>query len=170
MPTKTRTRATIVGSPGKPRLAACVAAGLSLLAAMIHLWVVPEYLDEWWAHGAFFLVCALLQGLFSVLVLRFPYSKFIALASIAGNSLIVLVYVISRTWGMPLGPDWRLFSPSVAHVEAPEVLGVAATVSELGVLFACVVLLGGAYREWSVNALLVLGALLVASRLAGLLP
>ena len=37
------------------------AAALSLLAALIHLWVTPEHLEEWWGYGAFFLVTALAQ-------------------------------------------------------------------------------------------------------------
>jgi hypothetical protein len=32
------------------------AAALSLLAAAIHLWVMPEQFEEWWGYGAFFLV------------------------------------------------------------------------------------------------------------------
>jgi hypothetical protein len=32
------------------------AAALSLMAAAIHLWAVPDHLEEWWGYGAFFLV------------------------------------------------------------------------------------------------------------------
>ena len=38
-------------------------AALLLLAAAIHLWVVPEHLEEWWGYGAFFLVVAIAQVL-----------------------------------------------------------------------------------------------------------
>jgi len=44
------------------------AAALSLLAALIHLWVTPEHLEEWWGYGAFFLVTALAQALYAPLV------------------------------------------------------------------------------------------------------
>ena len=33
-------------------------AMLSALAALIHLWVMPEHFGEWWGYGAFFLVAA----------------------------------------------------------------------------------------------------------------
>ena len=47
-------------------------AALSLLAAAMHLWVVPEHLEEWWGYGAFFLVCAFAQGLYALGLLRRP--------------------------------------------------------------------------------------------------
>src|SRR5215212_4862247 len=31
------------------------AAALSLLAALVHLWVTAEHFEEWWGYGAFFL-------------------------------------------------------------------------------------------------------------------
>jgi hypothetical protein len=36
-------------------------AALSLIAGLIHLWVVPEHFEEWWGYGVFFLVAALAQ-------------------------------------------------------------------------------------------------------------
>jgi len=49
-----------------------VAAALSLLAAIIHLWVMPEHFEEWWGYGTFFLVVALAQGLYALCLLRRP--------------------------------------------------------------------------------------------------
>ena len=34
---------------------------LSLLAALIHLRVIPEHLAQWWCYGTFFLVCAIAE-------------------------------------------------------------------------------------------------------------
>ncbi len=34
------------------------AAALWLLAAAMHLWVVPEHLGEWWGYGTFFAALA----------------------------------------------------------------------------------------------------------------
>ena len=41
------------------------AASLSLVAALIHLWVAPEHFGEWWGYGAFFLVAAAAQLLYA---------------------------------------------------------------------------------------------------------
>lgn len=146
------------------------AAGLSLIAALIHLWVVPEHFGEWWGYGAFMLVAAACQGLFSLLVLRFPRSALISLSGIAGNLIIVLLYVISHTWGMPFGASWIPFDPSVAHLEDAEVLGMSATLAEVGIIFSCGGLLDRAYRKVAINALFLLGVLVWALRLTGILP
>jgi hypothetical protein len=29
-------------------------AGFSLVAALIHLWVIPEHFEEWWGYVLFF--------------------------------------------------------------------------------------------------------------------
>jgi hypothetical protein len=47
-------------------------AALSLLAALIHLRVMPEHFEEWWGYGTFFLVCTVAQGLYVPLLLRWP--------------------------------------------------------------------------------------------------
>jgi hypothetical protein len=49
-----------------------VAAVLSLLAALLHVWVMPEHFEEWWGYGAFFLVAATAQALYAVVLLRAP--------------------------------------------------------------------------------------------------
>ena len=47
-------------------------AGLSLLAALFHLLVTPEHFEEWWGYGAFILACAIFQGAYAAVVLRWP--------------------------------------------------------------------------------------------------
>lgn len=155
----------MLGREGAPRSKAAVhaAAGLSVVAAAIHLWVMPGYFVDWWGYGAFFLFSALAQGLLGTLILRWPTSRPILLAGIAGNLTIITAYVVSSTWGMPFGP-------SVAHVEEPGILGMSATAAEVGVVIALVALLDGAYRRVTVNVLLLAGILLWALRLLGILP
>lgn len=150
--------------------AAYAAAGLSLIAALTHLWVAPEHFGLWWGYGTFFLISAFAQGLASVLVLRFPESKPVLLAGITGNLLIVLLYVISRTWGMPFGGSLVPFDPNVAHLENAEFLGMSATAAEVGIIVALTILLDGAWRRVTVNALLLTGVSLWALRLTGILP
>lgn len=84
-------------------LAVYAASVISIAAAAIHLWATPGHFVEWWAYGVFFLVIALAQGLFGVLLPRWP-NQTIALAGIWGNLAIVLLYLLSRTSGIPVGP------------------------------------------------------------------
>lgn len=141
--------------------AALFAAALSLGAALIHLWVVPEHAFAWWAYGAFFITVALAQGLLGVALLRWP-GRWVALAGIAGNLAVVAMYVLSRTSGIPLGP----------HAGRPEEAGaldMAATASEVVVIVLLVGMLDGPYRRAVVNALLVLGLAVWSLRLAGVM-
>jgi hypothetical protein len=40
----------------RPKGVLYTVAALSLLAGLIHLWVMPEHFEEWWGYGTFFLV------------------------------------------------------------------------------------------------------------------
>jgi len=170
MTAKTTTEADGLAPAGRLGLAACAAASLSLVAALIHLWVAPEHFQEWWGYGTFMLVSAACQGIFVPLVLRFPASRLVSLAGIAGNLFIVVLYVVTYTWGMPFGPTWVPFDPAVAHLVNPEVLGTVATAAEMGIVIVLTVSLEGSVRRAAINALLVVGALLWALRIAGILP
>jgi len=138
------------------------AAALSLTAALIHLWAMPEHLAEWWGYGAFFLATALAQGLYGVAVLRWPAQP-LFLLGISGNLAIVVLYVVTRTAGVPF------FGPHAGEVEAADFLGMTATAAELVLVGALVTMLEGRSRERVVSALLLLGGLLWVLRLTGIL-
>jgi len=109
------------------------AAALSLLAALIHLWVTPEHFEEWWGYGAFFLVAALAQALYAPLVVVWP-TRIVLLLGIGGNLTIVVLYLLTRTVGIPL------FGPGAGEVEGVSFIDLCATTSEVGIAVA----LGGA--------------------------
>jgi hypothetical protein len=138
-----------------------VAAALSLVAALIHLWMVPEHVWLWWGYGAFFLATALAQGLFGVALLRCPVAP-LAVAGICGNLAVLLLYVFTRTSGVPYGPH-------AGKVEEAGILDMTATLTEMGLVVVLVTLLSGAYRRTMINALLLLGAAVWALRLLGVL-
>jgi hypothetical protein len=79
-------------------------AALSIGAAIIHCVVVVEHWREHWSYGAFFCVSAIAQLVWAVWVLLAP-SRIILLLGALGNAAIVLMWVISRTVGIPLGPE-----------------------------------------------------------------
>jgi hypothetical protein len=105
------------------------ASALSLLAALIHLWVTPEHFEEWWGYGAYFLMAALAQVLYIPLVLVWP-TRIVLLLGIGGNLTIVALYLLTRTVGIPL------FGPGVGEVEGVGFVDLCATASEVGIAAA----------------------------------
>ena len=113
--------------PSRPVLYA--AAALSLVAALVHLWVMPEHFREWWGYGAFFLASAVAQVLYVPLLLLRP-NRTILLLGVGGNLAIVSLYVVTRTVGVPY------FGPHAGEVEGAGFMDLCATTSELGIAVA----------------------------------
>ena len=139
-------------------------AALSLIAALIHLWVMPEHFDEWWGYGTFFLVCAVAQAIYAPLLLVRP-NRTIILLGIAGNSAIVLLYLCTRVVGIPI------FGPEVWEVEGVGIIDLCATSSEAAMVVALGALLStGTVRvRATLIGILLLTALFVAAHLPHLL-
>ena len=110
------------------------AAVLSLLAALIHLWVTPEHFEEWWGYGAFFVVAGAAQILYVPIVVLWPTRIVLLGGGIAGNLAIVGLYLLTRTVGIPE------FGPGAGEVEGVSFMDLCATTSEVGIAVA----LGGA--------------------------
>jgi hypothetical protein len=81
-----------------------VVALLSIGAAVIHFAVVAEHFDEWWLTGLFFLALAAFQLVWALLVLWSP-SRLLYLAGAVANALVVVLWIVSRTSGVPVGPE-----------------------------------------------------------------
>ena len=48
-----------VGDAGEERpVIYAAAAALSLIASLVHVWIMPEHFAEWWGYGLFFLISA----------------------------------------------------------------------------------------------------------------
>jgi hypothetical protein len=103
------------------------AVALSLIAALIHLWVMPEHIEEWWGYGTFFFVCALAQVLLALGLLRRP-SRLLLLLGAGGNLAIVILWLVTRTAGIPL------LGPHAGEVEGVGVLDLACTLAEVGIV------------------------------------
>ena len=109
-----------------------MAVALTLGAAMIHVWAMPEHFGEWWFYGVLFLLAALLQGFYGVALWLWGGRK-IFLLGIGGNFAIVVFYLITRTVGVPFGPH-------VGEVEAVGVLDLTATMCEVALVVTLAVL------------------------------
>jgi hypothetical protein len=122
------TAAGRIGATGRERTL-YAAAALSLLAGLIHLWVTPEHFEEWWGYGAFFVVAGAAQIFYAPIVLLLP-TRIVLLLGIAGNLAIVVLYLLTRTVGIPL------FGPEAGEVEGFGLVDVSATAAELGIAVA----------------------------------
>lgn len=87
-----------------PRPLPLILAILSAGAAAIHFAAMGEHFALAWTHGAFFAAVGWAQLVWAGAVLVRP-SRTVALAGIAGNLLVVAVWAVSRTVGVPFaGP------------------------------------------------------------------
>jgi hypothetical protein len=148
----------------RPRGVLYMVAALSLLAALTHLWVMPEHFEEWWGYGAFFLVAAVAQVVYVPLLLRWP-NRTVLLLGIAGNSAIVLLYLFTRVVGIPL------FGPEAWKVEGVGIIDVCATSSEAAIVVALgtLVLMGIARERTPLLGLVLAAMLLIGAHLPHLL-
>jgi len=108
-------------------------ASLSVGAAAIHFAVIFEHFTEYALYGAFFLVLSWAQLVWAAVVLWRPSRLWLWLGA-AGNALVVVIYVASRTTGLPIGPD-------VGNPEPAGGLDVVSVVLELALIAGCVALL-----------------------------
>ena len=89
------------------RCAALLTAG----AALVHVGVAGQHFSEWWAAGLFFLVVAAAQIGWALWVWSRPATRTILLAGAAGSVALVLLWVVSRTSGLPFGPGAGVAEP-----------------------------------------------------------
>jgi hypothetical protein len=100
-------------------------AGVSWAAAFVHAAVTTAHFDEYWLFGLFFVAVAILQGAWGAWIYKDPRPGRLWLGAV-GNLLVVLVWTISRTVGLPLGPEaW--------HPEAIGFVDAMATLDEGGI-------------------------------------
>lgn len=121
-----------------------LAGSLSITAALIHLAIVPEHWAEWWGYGLFFVLAALAQAVYGMaclwrawqvrpddLVGRLwsEHGELLLMLGILGNVLLIALYFVARTGGVPVGP-------SAGEIEAVTQIGIASKAIE-GVLVVC---------------------------------
>ena len=118
-----------------------LAAALSAGAAVIHGLLMPEHMEEWWGYGTFFLVAAIAQGAYAVVLFVQPWrrdlggipraisrllaARSVYVAGILGNAAIVALYVVTRTVGIPF------FGPHAGMVEELTPISVLSKVFEV---------------------------------------
>jgi hypothetical protein len=119
-------------STARPYLLGGLAA-LSAGAAAIHFAVVFEHFADYTLYGVFFLVISWAQLIWPVVLLWRPSRLWLWLG-IAGNAIVLGVYVASRTAGLPFGPDLH-------NAESVGALDVMSCVLEFALIAGCAALL-----------------------------
>ena len=108
-------------------------ASLSAAAAGIHFAVVFEHFKDYLLYGVFFLVLAWAQLIWPAVLLWRPSRLWLWLG-LAGNAAVLTVYVLSRTVGLPFGPDLH-------HPEPVGALDVVSCVLQFALAAGCAALL-----------------------------
>lgn len=98
------------------------------------------HFEAWLGHGLFFLVVALAQLVYAVLLLRQPSSRTVLVAGIVGNALVVVLWAVTRTVGIPLGP-------ATGEVETIGVVDTVSKLAELALIGCLFVLLRNSVQE-----------------------
>src|SRR5215212_7527922 len=76
----------------------------SASAALIHVMVASHHFSEWWLFGTGFVVMAVLQLLTAIALERTRWGLALP-AAVVVNVPIVVLWVWSRTLGLPFGPE-----------------------------------------------------------------
>ncbi len=152
-----------------------VALCLSLAAGLAHLVSTREHLSWWFASGLFFGAVAAGQLGFAGLMLRGNRRVMALSAGIWLNVGVAIVYLLSRTVGLPGQP------PIAAHgarwapgrsivpgaVEPVRLFDLLTLAAELGLIVTVTGLLPDVARRRTLNALTITGVVLWAAALSG---
>jgi len=112
----------------------------SLGASAIHFGVLAEHFDVYWVEGLFFAAAAWFQAIWGTFVFGGAASPRLLLSGAVVNTVVIGVWVASRTIGTPLGPEPGEPEP-VAFIDA------LATTFEIVVVVGSVRLLRSGLRR-----------------------
>jgi hypothetical protein len=108
-------------------------AMLSAASGAIHAAVSTAHFEEAFVYGAFFLVTSTLQAAWAVVLSYRPNRTLLAIGTV-GNAAIIIVWTLTRTVGLPVGP--QSWSP-----EPIGALDVISTLLELAIVLGAANLL-----------------------------
>jgi hypothetical protein len=154
-------RAHARGAAAPTRATLLLGSALATVSAGIDLAVAPERLAQWIGYGAFFFGAAAAQ-LALVVALATRPSPAIVQAGIWTTVGTMVMYLVSRTAGIPLGPD-------AGTVEGIDALGVTATVAEAALVVTLCTRLSGSQLRRTTSGLALVGVLLWLAAAGGYL-
>lgn len=81
-----------------------VVCGLAWACGLIHIQAAIDHLDEYWLYALFFIALAVAQFLWGAMLYRSP-RRGVLVAGAVGSMAVVALWVVSRTSGLPIGPE-----------------------------------------------------------------
>jgi hypothetical protein len=157
-------------------LAVDTAIVCSVAAALAHLVAAPGHYTWWPAAGVFFVVLGVTQLVCALLLFRGVRHQWFVLAGIWGTVGVVLLYVTSRTVGLPMAPPvsahggrWvpgRSIIPNGAKYVGP--LDIFTLVAEILFVVTLLSILPAKVKARSVNRLMWVGIALWGAGVVGL--
>jgi hypothetical protein len=112
-----------------PATATLIAAAFSVGAGGVHAVVSPEHFHHGLLYGQFFAVAGVAQLTWAGLVIFRP-RRWVLAAGLTGNLAILALWAITRTVGIPLGPE-------AGEIEAVGALDAGAAVFEVAIVICC---------------------------------
>lgn len=100
------------------------ACAISAAAGVIHAVAMVDHFDHYWAYGVFFLLVTYFQVLWAVWVYRHSGDRRALTAGAIVSIAISAVWLVSRTVGVPIGPE-------AGDPERIGAMDVVATVDQL---------------------------------------
>jgi hypothetical protein len=133
---------TILNAHLKPRSWLVRATVLAVVLGLIHFLATPLYFEQWLGYGLFFFAAAALQVMHSMALAASQPNRALLWVGIAGNALVIALWAVTRTVGIPVGPMAGEVLPIELLDGAAQILE-AAQVIHLAVLLQQFERLGG---------------------------
>ena len=126
------------------------AGALALAAGVIHGVATAEYWNGWWGYAAFFTYAAISQIVYGLVLFIQPWrydetgglrasshavARRVFVGGVIGNGLIIILYVITRTVGIPF------FGPAAGHVLPVTPLSAVSKLTEAALIIYLVSLI-----------------------------
>jgi hypothetical protein len=124
-----------------------IAAWLSIAAGLIHAIAMIDHFSHYWLFGVFFLVLTYGQVLWGIALLRGRATEQMLRSGVLANLAIVAIWLVSRTAGLPFGPN-------AGDPEAVGPMDVAATLDQLVLVSYVALLLVPELRDGRLRALI----------------
>jgi hypothetical protein len=170
-------------TPGVIPATRLAAITLASIAAGVHAVLIAQQATIWWGYGVLIAAIAVVQAAIAIGLALRPTTRVIT-AAIVGTVISTLLYVTSRTSGLPFGPGPtnapRFTDPlhSAGHpnyaaltgrAEPVGLLDLGCLVAEVALIVLLVTMLPERRRRIATNALCAVGAVLWALRWTGVL-
>jgi hypothetical protein len=126
----------------KPRSWLIRATVLAVSLGLIHILATPLYFEQWLGYGAFFVAIAALQVMYSMALAVGRPNGTLLWVGIAGNALVIALWAVTRTLGIPFGPMAGEVLPVGLLDSVAQILG-ATQIAHLAVLLHQFDRLGG---------------------------